>query len=111
MRMALLWIVDIRIHTTLKDLRIIARLRGLATSGTGKVDVHESRNVAEVENASITEFDRLFKQLLLRNHALSDAVPCGPEVDPVNYRRDRMCSVFLGLNRIGDLWSVQEMQR
>lgn len=80
---ALLRVVDIGVDAALKDGPVARRLgRGLARHFR-QLDVEERRDVAQVEDAGVTQLDGLLLQLLVREHALGDNVPRLPERGPV----------------------------
>jgi hypothetical protein len=57
MVMTLLRVINIWIYAPLEDLRVMAGLRRRQARDLGELDVHKSRNMTEIEDASISEFD------------------------------------------------------
>lgn len=107
MRVTLLWIINVRINSSLKDLWVVAWLGGLAVSSAREMDIHECRDVTEIEDAGISELDRFAQQFLFGDHVPCDGVPCTPKIVPVCQSWDWMRGILVGRGGIRHSRPVQ----
>lgn len=97
--MALVGVVDIRVDATLEDGIVRSRMGGLVTGSLGELDVEERGDMAQVEDAGVSQLDGLFGQFLLGQHSSRDGVPGRPERLPVIDRGEDSRSVQGRLQR------------
>ena len=61
MSMTVLWVVNIGVDATFKDVAVRARLGGCIAGCSCQINVQEGRNVAQVEEATVSKLDGLRK--------------------------------------------------
>jgi hypothetical protein len=107
-------VFHIRINAPLENFPEPRGVRGFAVGAASEMDIEESGNVAEVEDALVAQINGLGEQLFLGNHLLSNRIPGGPKLTPLSKRRNRLGGILFG--RIGEEYNglgdeVQALKR
>ena len=108
--MALIWIIYVGVNTAFEDLPEISGVRWETVSGASHMDVEESRDMTEVEDASVAQIDWLGEKLVFGNHFAGNGIPGSPESAPVRQRRDWLVCIYLWLDVEENLGLGYEMK-
>ena len=100
--MAVSWVIDVRVNSSLEDVPEGRRFRWVPTDGLREQHIKEGRNMANVEETLVPQVDGLLVQHLLRDHSKGDEVPCLPDVAPLIEGRDIAAADGGGLSVRGE---------
>ncbi len=96
--MAQFGIVNIGVDASFEDVRVVGGLRERFLCGFAQLYIEKGGDVAQVEDACISELDGFLEELLRGQHFTCDDIPCSPQPLPVLggwecgtgiYRRDQ----------------------
>lgn len=107
---AMLRVIDVGINASLKDGVEIDRLCSTSARRLLQLDVEEGGNVAEIENAFITQLDWLLAEFFIGEHLSGDGIPQLPETLPIRPGRQSLFGVDLRESGEGQLCFFQQVQ-
>lgn len=107
---AVIGVIDVGIDASLKDGVEINGLCSTSACRLLQLDVEEGGDVAEVENACITQLDWLLVELFIGKHLSGDGVPQLPHILPIRPCGQSLLGIHLRESGEGQFCSFQHVQ-